>query len=257
MAVPTEKGNVVVAIVYDFETGGLDCTKCAATQISMHAVRLDTFEVMEKYNSYIYPYNQKEGIGKVRRKTLKSKYEDEEGELMDYEEPAMLVTGITLDQLYKYGKPIDVVCQEIIEFIQRNTLPVVAACRPFLVGQNPQFDSGFMQQIMLYSELWPAFTKVVRGHKDFWGNFQPTQLDTIILAQLALDDDRSVTTWKLEAIADRLGVDLDDAHDADADVTATREIMRVLTSRLRNNTEGGGEMLATEKRERIRDYFKI
>ena len=55
MAAPVEKGNIVVAIFYDFETGGLDCTKSAATQISLHAVRLDTFEVMAKYNAYIYP----------------------------------------------------------------------------------------------------------------------------------------------------------------------------------------------------------
>lgn len=73
MAAPVEKGNVVVAIVYDFETGGLDCTKCAATQISLHAVRLDTFEVMEKYQAYIYPYNKKENIGKPKKKVLKNK----------------------------------------------------------------------------------------------------------------------------------------------------------------------------------------
>ena len=46
MAAPVEKGNVITAIVYDFETGGLDCTRCAATQISLHAVRLDTFEAV-------------------------------------------------------------------------------------------------------------------------------------------------------------------------------------------------------------------
>ena len=65
MAAPVEKGNVITAIVYDFETGGLDCTRCAATQISLHAVRLDTFEVMEKYSAYIYPYNKKPEICKA------------------------------------------------------------------------------------------------------------------------------------------------------------------------------------------------
>ncbi len=55
MAAPAEKVNIVTAIIYDFETGGTDCTKCAATQISLHAVRLDTFEVMEKFSSYYFP----------------------------------------------------------------------------------------------------------------------------------------------------------------------------------------------------------
>lgn len=52
MAAPVEKGNIIVGIFYDFETGGLDCTRSAATQISLHAVRLDTFEVIDRYNSY-------------------------------------------------------------------------------------------------------------------------------------------------------------------------------------------------------------
>lgn len=103
------------------------------------------------------------------------------------------------------------------------------------------------------------FCKLVRGSKDFWGNFQPAQLDTIILAQLALDNDKSINTWRLESIAERFGVDLDDAHDADADVTATREIVRVLTARMREQSAGGNAVgsLAAEKQEKLRDHFKI
>lgn len=262
MASPIEKSNLVTAIVYDFETGGLDCAKCAATQISLHAVRLDTFEVMDTYTSYIYPYNKKDQIGKPKRKTLVPKYErenDDEGELMDYEERAMNLTGITMDMLYSSGKPLDIVCTEIIEFIQKNTFHVVASNKPFLVGQNPGFDLGFMQQIMLYTGLWGEFCKVVRGIKDFWGNFQPSQLDTIILCQLTFDNDKSIGTWKLEAMAEKLGIDLDDAHDAEADVIATREIVRVLTSRMRN-PGGEGEMIGSlemTNKKKTRDHFKI
>lgn len=259
MAAPVEKGNVVTAIVYDFETGGLDCIRCAATQISLHAVRLDTFEVMEKYSTYIYPYNKREDIGKPKKKVLKNKYEDDFSELMDYDVKAMEFTQITMDMLYSMGKPLEEVCREILDFIQRNTFPVVASNKPFMVGQNPLFDNGFMQQIMLYTGLYPEFCKLVRGHKDFWGNFQPTHLDTIILSQLTFDNDKSITTWKLEAMSERLGIDLDDAHDADADVTATREIVRVLTQRMRN--QAGGDVsvgsLAVEQKEKFRDHFKI
>lgn len=260
MGAPVEKGNVIVAIVYDFETGGLDCQNCAATQISLHAVRLDTFEVMEKYCSYIYPYNKKIDIGKPKRKVLKNKYDTEEEELMEYNDKALEISGITKELLYKMGKPIEDVCNEICEFIERNTLPVVAANKPFMIGQNPLFDKGFMQQIMLYTGVWNRFIKLVRGAKDFWGNFQPAQLDTIILSQLTFDNDKSITTWNLSAMAERLGIDLDDAHDADADVTATREIVRVLTARMREQSVGGGTAvgsLATEKREKLRDHFKI
>lgn len=259
MAAPVEKGNVITAIVYDFETGGLDCTKCAVTQISLHAVRLDTFEVMEKYSAYIYPYNKKTNAGKQQKKVLKSKYDSDEEELMEYEKKALEYSDISMDLLYSMGKPLNDVCQDICDFVKRNTLPVVANNKPFMVGQNPLFDKGFLQQIMLYSGLWGDFCKLVRGAKDFWGNFQPAQLDTIILSQLTFDNDKSVTTWKLESIAERLGVDLDDAHDADADVTATREILRVVTSRMRKQGGESNEVgsLATEKREKLRDHFKI
>lgn len=259
MATPVEKTNVVTAIVYDFETGGLDCTRCAATQISLHAVRLDTFEVMEKYAAYIYPYNKRSDVGKPKKKVLKNKYDDDSEELMDYETKALEYTNITMDMLYSMGKPLEDVCREILDFIKRNTFLVVASNKPFMVGQNPLFDNGFMQQIMLYSGLYPEFCKLVRGNKDFWGNFQAAQLDTIILSQLTFDNDKSVTTWNLGAMADRLGIDLDDAHDADADVTATREIVRILTQRMRDQASGGNAVgsLAIEKKEKLRDYFKI
>lgn len=259
MAIPASTPSVITAIVYDFETGGLDCRRCAATQISMHAVRLDTFEVIDKYSAYFYPYHKKEDIGKPKRKALKNKYENDEPELMDYEKVALDYSAITMDMLYSKGKPIEDICRNICEFIQRNTFKVGKAGKPFLVGQNPDFDRGFLQQIMLYSGMWPELCKLIRGSKDYWGNFQPTQLDTIILSQLTFNNDKSVTTWKLEAMSERLGIDLDDAHDADADVTATREIVRVLTARMRN-ADGGSKAiggLSTEKREKMRDHFKI
>ena len=259
MAAPKEKTNIVTLIVYDFETGGLDCNRCAATQISLHFVRLDTFEVMEKYNAYIYPYNKKADMSKPKKKTLKSKYDVEEEELMDYENRALEVSGITMDMLYSMGKPLEDVCAEICDAIERNTFPVSSANKPVLVGQNPLFDSGFMQQIMVYSGMWARFCKLVRGSKDFFGNFQPVQLDTITLAQMTFGNDKSVMTWKLEMSAEKLNIELDDAHDADADVTATREIVRVLTARMRNSDGNSNAVgsLAVEKREKLRDHFKI
>ena len=255
----TEKSNVVTALVLDFETGGLDCNNCAATQISIHAVRMDTFELMEKINYYIYPYNKK--TPKKKKKVLRSKYEiEEESEnenLMAYEERAMDISGITMTQLEQSGMNLEDVCKEIIAFIKRNTLNVSQACKPILVGQNILFDIGFLQQIMLYTELYDDFCKVVRCKKDYWGNYQPYYADTIILCQLAMDNDKSIVTWKLESEAERLGVELDDAHDADADVTATEDIMQVLALRMRNEESDGDGGVVLRKKEKTRDYFKI
>ena len=54
-----------------------------------------------------------------------------------------------------------------------------------------------------------------------------------------------------------LGVELDDAHDADADVTATKEVLRLLTVRSRNeDAENDGSTVITKK-EKTRAHFKI
>lgn len=260
MAAPKEKTNVVTMIVFDFETGGLDCEKSAATQISMHAVRLDTFEVMEGMNLFIAPYEYQEGAGKPKRKVLKSKEEIKEAaEMMEYSDRALEVSGITVEQLRDNGQPLQDVCQEIIEFIKRNTLNVMRTNLPFLAGQNVLFDIGFLQQIMSYTGLYMEFSKSVCGSKDFWGNFQPYYIDTILLAKLAFDHDKSVNSWKLEMSAERLGIDLVDAHDADADVVATQGIVRVLTARMRNADGASGAVgaLAESKQEKTREHFKI
>ncbi|WP_255491146.1 exonuclease domain-containing protein, partial [Dysgonomonas sp. 520] len=97
--------------------------------------------------------------------------------------------------------------------------------------------------------------KVFAGKIDFYGNFQPHYIDTIDLARLTLANDPTVNSYKLELIAERLNLELDDAHDADADVTATLNIVRVCSGRMRN-CEGGGDN-GIMKREKTRNHFKI
>lgn len=261
MAAPKEKTNVVTAIVFDFETGGLDINKCGATQISMHAVRLDTFEVMDTLNMYILPYHYQEGLDKPVRKVLKNKYDMQEDNrpMMTYTDKALNVSGITMKMLAAHGVELKTVCVSIIDFVERNTLEVSANNKPILVGQNVLYDIGIMQQIMLYTGLYDKFSKVVDGRKDFWGHFQPYYLDTIGLAKLALDHDKSISSWKLELTAERLGIEMDDAHDADADVVATRDIVRVLAARMRNADGASNAVgaLTAERKDKLRNHFKI
>lgn len=261
MAAPKEKSNVVTAIVFDTETGGLDCTKCGVIQVSFHAVRLDTFEVMEKLNVYIKRYSRPADLGKPKRKVLKSKYDsDEETEIeMEYGAAAEKVHGITKEMQERLGVEPAEACQEMIDFIKRNTLNSSRTAKPFFIGQNPMFDEGMIQQLFFLAGYWEELTKVVRGNKDFWGNFHFAMLDTIIIAQLTFNNDPSIGAWKLEMSAERFGIEMDDAHDADADVTATREIVRVATARMRENSGNSSEIggLVAEKQRKLRDHFKI
>lgn len=247
--------KIYVGIGLDFETGGLDCRDCACTQLALQAIRLDSWEVLERYIAYISPYRQKEAGPK--RKVLRTRQEqiqESEGAPMKYEAAALNYSAITMDMLIAQGVDIKAVAAATLDFAKRNTLSKGNQCKPMLIGQNIPFDIGFLQQMMVYADLVSEFEKVFAGTKDYYGNFQPHYIDTIHIGRLAFAHDPEVTSYKLELIAARLNVELDDAHDAGADVTATLDVLGAYTSRLRN--AGNGEF-TTQKKEKTRTYFKI
>ena len=73
MAPKTEQ-KIYVGIGLDFETGGLDCRECACTQIALQAVRLDTWQVFDRYQAYISP-SGKQDAGLPRRKVLRTRHD--------------------------------------------------------------------------------------------------------------------------------------------------------------------------------------
>lgn len=249
--------KIFTGIGLDFETGDLECIEGAITQLSMQAIRLDTMEIIGSYNNFILPYNKKDIGGPIKRKVLKNKHEiDDTGIRMIYKKEALEYSGITMDTLIKKGVDIQTLAKDVIEFCKRHTLSNGKNCKPVLIGQNITFDIGFLQQLMNYTGLVTEFKKVFAGKVDFYGNFQPQYIDTIDLAKLALAHDTSVISYNLENIAEKLGFELDDAHDADADVTATLNIARVLSNRMRNHSEYNvGDII--QKKKKSRNYFKI
>lgn len=257
MATPKTEQGTYTTIVLDFETGGLDCTRCACTQIAMQAVRLDTFEVLGRYVNYIAPYDKQPLGGVPKRKVLKTRREVEQestAEPMDYEPVALNYTGITMELLRSQGVALKQVAAEVIDFVRRHTLSKGARYKPVLIGQNIPFDIGFLQQMMAYAGLQKEFAQAFAGTTDFYGNFQPHYLDSIALARLCLAAEPEVSSYKLELVAERLGIELDDAHDADADVTATRQIVVQCSRRLRQN---GDTDVSQQRTPKTRDHFKI
>lgn len=262
---PTSNDNkTIIAFVLDFETGGLDCQTCAATQISIHAVDLTTFEIKDQLNLYIKPYPYQD-VTKLKKKVVKTKWEiEDEGrsgeQMMEYTEDALEVSGITKEMLMAQGEDLDVVCDKIIDFMAPyKTLS--HTYKSILVGQNVTFDIGFMQQIMTYTGRYEKFCRYIDTHVDFFGNRQPLYYDTLLLAKLALIHNKAVSSYKLETLAALLGIEMDDAHDADADVTATEEVFKIFTKRLRianaADTTVDTGIVSSMKREKLRDHFKI
>lgn len=259
MAAPKEEKTILVAFTLDFETGGLKCQTSACTQIAIHATRLDTFERLGSYVSYIYPYSQKEIKGATtKRKVLKNKFEANEEKLMDYEDKALNYSAITMDMLYNMGEDITKVAEGALQFIIEHTPKCPKNMKPFLIGQNVDFDKGFFMQLMEYAGLVKELPKYLRGHEDFYGHWEPLTLDTILLGQLALCHQPNINSYKLEIMCEHLGIELDDAHDADADVSATTNVVGVLTQRMRSvgGVIEGGEIALT-KTDKSRKHFKI
>lgn len=257
MATSTNDRQIIVAFTLDFETGGLDCQDCACTQIALHAVRIDTFETIDRYVKYIYPYSKQVDKGASKRKVLRNKFEQADTIPMKYEEKALTYSAITMDMLESMGENITQVAADVIAFIKKNTLSKGRNAKPFLIGQNIGFDIGFMQQLMEYGGQMKEFSKLMRGQIDFYGNFQPLYVDTIVLGQFALSHLEGMTSYKLEILADKLGIELDDAHDADADVTATTNVAMVCAQRMRyaSGTDDGNMVMT--KKEKSRVHFKI
>lgn len=259
MAAPQNDNPVLVAFTLDFETGGLKCQTSACTQISIHATRLDTFERLATYTSYIYPYNKKaiNGVDK-KRKVLKSKHDEPDETPMEYSEKALEYSAISLPTLYSQGLPIEQVAQDVLQFIIDNTPKCPKNMLPFLIGQNIGFDEGFFCQLMEYAGLMDKVKGHLRGQEDFYGHWHPLCLDTIVLGQLALCHLPNINSYKLEIMCENLGIELDDAHDANADVAATTNVAAVLTQRMRNiNGDAEGNALEMSKTEKTRKHFKI
>lgn len=257
MAAPTQEKSPLIAFTLDFETGGLKCQTSACTQIAVHATRLDTFEHVASIVRYIRPYAKKEikALAGTKRKVLKRKYDNDTEELMDYEDAALSYSAITMDMLYQQGQDIESVANDVLKFMQDHTPKCGKNSKPFLVGQNIGFDEGFFCQMMEYAGLMGAVSKILRGHTDFYGHWHPLTLDTILLGQLALCHQPDVTSYKLEIMCERLGIELDDAHDADADVAATTGVVAVLARRMRQ--ESTDSVFETAKAEKTRKHFKI
>lgn len=252
MASPLDDKVIRTLIVLDFETGGTNPREDAVTEVSMHAMRLDTLEVFATYQAYIYPYRKKDAIVKkvVRKRKID---QDEEPPLMGYDWDMMKrVTGITQDTLERDGKPIENVVAEMCEFIKGAYLSKGKSSAPTLCGQNIIFDKSFLHQMFAYCGV--PLKGLFAGQEGFHC-FEIATLDTIEVAKLYFANDLTFQSYKLGAIADKLNIDLCDAHSAEADVEATEEIIRHAAHRLRNGSAAGDIEVA--KKIKTREHFRL
>jgi len=253
MAAP-EVNKIFTAIVLDFETGGLDPKKHGITQLGMQAIRLDTFEIIDSYKNYVIPYHKVE-VGKKKAVVRKKKSEEnDEPPLMEYDwNMTKKYTGITEEMCYDKGIPLEQLVADIVSFAEKSMLTKGRDTVPIVIGQNIRFDVGFIYQIFEFTKT--KLKGVFAGVDGFYG-WDLKTLDTTDLARLIWANNKSVTSYKLGDIAERLDIDLFDAHDAMGDVEATADIVRVSANRLRatGGTVDGGDV---EEKKKTRNHWSF
>lgn len=231
--------------VTDFETGGLDARTCAITEIAMVIVQGDTFEEIGRYESMVYPYY--------------GTYKENGHELpLQYNDIAMQITGITIDALKAKGKPITEVAKGVLDLLEKakSGFGDGKSHKPVFVAHNATFDTSFLQHLMYYAGLLPQWEKVMQGKKDFFGNYNPLHLDTILLAKILWASDKRMPNYKLETCVNRMGIGLNDAHRAMNDILATKDFM-VNVAKAARAGEHGGTGEATSQEISSRKHFQF
>jgi DNA polymerase III alpha subunit (gram-positive type) len=213
-------------IIFDFETGGLDSTLNPITEIGMMLVNGDNLKEINKWESYIKPYNN-----------------------LTLEKRALEITMITETQLNKgldIKQMVDTFC-----ILAKSITPKgdKGQKRPTLVGHNVAFDISFLQY---------AFKLCGKNLEDYVHSNQKeiTAIDTMKLAQQAWNDEKS----NLAYCCKKIGIDHVDAHRAMNDVVVTWKLWSYFVRAMRgSNTTTKGSVITVEenKTQEFRNTFQF
>lgn len=198
----------------DFETGGLDANNAAITEIAAMSMRGDdTLLEIERYYSLVLPYNDKRA----------------------YDPKALAHSNISMEMIADEGKQFKVVVEELIEFFKRANVSgsKSAGARPILVGQNIQFDIGFLQAMFreYCGDKNPKagdklLEQYFHGKMSIDGSFFPTYIDTWALGKMWFGGSGDMENFQLKTLVNKVGAEIFDAHRAMNDVVGTAEFLR-------------------------------
>jgi DNA polymerase-3 subunit epsilon len=170
----------------DLETSGIDSNKCCILQL---AALMD--------------------IGGTIADSLVLQMKPEAGDLI--EDQALIVTGQTREQIDTYPSQREGY-NNLIGFLDRFVDKYNRNDKLVFAAYNASFDDSFLRQL---------FT---RNHNKFFGSyFWWPKLDvaTLVALHISLMDLSGIKDFKLSTVCERFGVPIE-AHDALADITATR-----------------------------------
>lgn len=137
----------------------------------------------------------------------------------DISEKALEVTGMTLDIINSYQEPKEAM-EELESIFEKYCSKFDRNDKYILVGQNIKFD---------FQKLYEFYSRLGNKYLGSWINFK-LLFDTLAVIQalqlvdkLPILENNKLITW-----CNFFGIKLENAHDALADIRATRELAKVL-----------------------------
>ena len=219
-------------VMFDTETGGLDCRKNPVTQIALVAIKGDTLEKIDVVSTHI------------------KQYMDDSA----YEKAAMDYTGITFDEL-ENGVSLKDAVDQIIELLTKADLtPRNKGSKPIFCAYNSAFDKGFLLQMFTRCNKMKELERLTYGHTDFFGNYQPEFLDIIHLTKMAYGADEGMPNFKLGTCVSKAGIDLSDAHSAFQDTIGMKDMTIKIINTMRSTNTNNEETVSAG---RYRNHFQF
>jgi DNA polymerase III alpha subunit (gram-positive type) len=208
-------------IVYDTETGGLDETANPITQYACVVLDFKTLKEIDRFETYIKPYNDLVITKEALDKTMLSMTD--------------IRNGITVENFVNVLFEFNRMHQAKGKFPSANRLVPV--------GHNIPFDNRFL-----------AYACRLFG-KDYFEYVQPNFVDTMVLSKMmwGLVGNEKIT---LTDCTERANLKIIDAHGAMNDVEATADLFRFFTRKLRAK-RGTADTAEQEMRARGQEFFEF
>lgn len=210
-------------IVFDCETGGLDENKNPITQFA--AVILDgkTLKEIDRWETYIKPYND-----------------------LVIEKKALDSTMVSMSDI-NLGVSVKEFVSTAIKFWESHRVKskFKDMGRLVPVGHNVTFDIAFIN-----------YALKLENKSDITEWFYPNFIDTFPLAKLAFCE-TGQEKINLGACCDRAKIKLTDAHGAMNDVEATSKLLRWFYKRLRSKSGNSTTDDDNTDRARGKDFFEF
>lgn len=203
-------------IVFDCETGGLDCKKNPILEIALVTLDVNLKEI-KRYETYVKPYD----------------------DLLITKE-ALAANGIKVRDCETEGITKKELIKNLTQYFKDSKPGAHASLRPVVVGHNIPFDIGFMTELFKNEKI---------GFKDF---ISDVFIDTMGDAKRAFPN---IDKINLGRVCEEAGIKLINAHRAMPDVLATVDLFRYFTNRLKSEGAGKSKDEGQKEKSRTKFQF--